>query len=279
MFVIWSNHCEKSVDTNSSIIYSNHHELLKAVESNSIDVPASQLFAIASIKEGAHFINLGPQNTLTKAIVDLAEEHNVYIIGNDFGSYGTNIRNCLFESLISQGIVPLDTFTYESTPKLRTEKIQIDNTQDLIGSIHSMNPNILSRLDSDNKQNMQWKRIISKSDNKKTINEIISHSKLNGTLNLNLTCSGDLELIDSVRILDLIMYTELLSRIQYKTVTMSKFQNFDITLPILSHYFIKPYNGHRSPCPTRYKKYVENLRWVLEASSGIFSTSKETPNT
>jgi myo-inositol-1-phosphate synthase len=49
-------------------------------------VSPSTIFAVASILEGCSYINGSPQNTFVPGVIDLAERHNVFIVGDDFKS-------------------------------------------------------------------------------------------------------------------------------------------------------------------------------------------------
>jgi myo-inositol-1-phosphate synthase len=49
-------------------------EVLASIDSNKEEISPSNIFAVASILEGAHYINGSPQNTLVPGIVELAEK-------------------------------------------------------------------------------------------------------------------------------------------------------------------------------------------------------------
>jgi len=60
--------------------------LIKSIKEGHPEISASTIYATASILEGAAFINGSPQNTLVPAIIELAEKHHVFIVGDDFKS-------------------------------------------------------------------------------------------------------------------------------------------------------------------------------------------------
>jgi myo-inositol-1-phosphate synthase len=63
-----------------------------------------QVFAVACILEGVNFINGSPQNTFVPGCLELAEEKQVYIGGDDFKSGQTKMKSVLVDFLIGSGI-------------------------------------------------------------------------------------------------------------------------------------------------------------------------------
>lgn len=109
-------------------------------------ISPSNIFAIASILEGAHYINGSPQNTLVPGIIELAQkvgtlpaalalhlssekdsgcfrtkrfvrilrlfQHNVFVGGDDFKSGQTKIKSALVDFLVSSGLKPESIVSY-----------------------------------------------------------------------------------------------------------------------------------------------------------------------
>lgn len=67
---------------------------------------------MASILEGAPYINGAPQNTFVPGCIELAEKHRAFIGGDDFKSGQTKIKSCLAEFLVWSGIKPLSIASY-----------------------------------------------------------------------------------------------------------------------------------------------------------------------
>ena len=67
---------------------------------------------MASILEGAHYINGSPQNTLVPGIIELAQNHQVFLGGDDFKSGQTKLKSALVDFLVSSGIKPESIVSY-----------------------------------------------------------------------------------------------------------------------------------------------------------------------
>ena len=50
------------------------------------EISPSTLFAVASILEGCSYINGSPQNTFVPGVMELAQQKDIFIIGDDFKS-------------------------------------------------------------------------------------------------------------------------------------------------------------------------------------------------
>jgi len=66
--------------------------LLESIQQGVSEVSPSTIFATASILEGCSYINGSPQNTFVPGVMDLAERHGVYIVGDDFKSGQTKMK-------------------------------------------------------------------------------------------------------------------------------------------------------------------------------------------
>jgi myo-inositol-1-phosphate synthase len=59
---------------------------LNFIQKNESEISPSTIFATASILEGCSYINGSPQNTFVPGVIQLAEKHNVFVVGDDFKS-------------------------------------------------------------------------------------------------------------------------------------------------------------------------------------------------
>ena len=78
--------------------------LLRSVDRDDPEISPSTIFAIASILEGATYINGSPQNTFVPGVLELAEEKRVFIGGDDLKSGQTKLKSVLVDFLVSAGI-------------------------------------------------------------------------------------------------------------------------------------------------------------------------------
>ena len=81
------------------------------------EVAPSTLFAVTSILEGCTYINGSPQNTFVPGCVQLAEEKNVFIGGDDFKSGQTKMKSVLVDFLVSSGIKPVSIVSFQPSWK------------------------------------------------------------------------------------------------------------------------------------------------------------------
>ena len=66
--------------------------LLLSIQQGASEVSPSTIFATASILEGCSYINGSPQNTFVPGVMELAERHGVFIVGDDFKSGQTKMK-------------------------------------------------------------------------------------------------------------------------------------------------------------------------------------------
>ena len=86
--------------------------ILASIEHSHEEVAPSTVFAVASILEGAPFINGAPQNTFVPGVIELAEQHKSFIGGDDLKSGQTKLKSVLAEFLVNAGIKPLSIASY-----------------------------------------------------------------------------------------------------------------------------------------------------------------------
>jgi len=77
---------------------------MASIKSGHEEVAPSTVFAVASILEGAPFINGSPQNTSVPGCIELAEKHSSFLGGDDFKSGQTKMKSALVDFLINAGV-------------------------------------------------------------------------------------------------------------------------------------------------------------------------------
>uniref|UniRef100_A0A914WZN9 inositol-3-phosphate synthase n=1 Tax=Plectus sambesii TaxID=2011161 RepID=A0A914WZN9_9BILA len=111
VIVLWTANTERFAEERSGL-NSTAAELLESIAKNDSEVAPSHIFAVASIMEGAHYINGSPQNSLVAGVVDLARQHRVFLGGDDFKSGQTKLKSALVDYLVSSGIKPESIVSY-----------------------------------------------------------------------------------------------------------------------------------------------------------------------
>ncbi|PAV75188.1 hypothetical protein WR25_12141 [Diploscapter pachys] len=100
VIVLWTANTERYTDVRAGL------------NTTAEEVSPSNIFAVASILEGAHYINGSPQNTLVPGIIQLAEKHSVFVGGDDFKSGQTKFKSALVDFLVSSGLKPESIVSY-----------------------------------------------------------------------------------------------------------------------------------------------------------------------
>ncbi|KAJ2070377.1 Myo-inositol-1-phosphate synthase, partial [Coemansia sp. S100] len=111
VIVMWTANTERYADIIAGV-NDTADNLLQAIANGHAEVSPSTLFAVASILEGAPFVNGSPQNTLVPGAIELAERERSFVGGDDFKSGQTKIKSVLAEFLVNAGIKPLAITSY-----------------------------------------------------------------------------------------------------------------------------------------------------------------------
>ncbi|KAJ2331324.1 Myo-inositol-1-phosphate synthase, partial [Coemansia sp. RSA 2671] len=111
VIVMWTANTERYADIIAGV-NDTADNLLQAIADGHVEVSPSTLFAVASILEGAPFVNGSPQNTLVPGAIELAERERSFVGGDDFKSGQTKIKSVLAEFLVNAGIKPLAITSY-----------------------------------------------------------------------------------------------------------------------------------------------------------------------
>jgi len=111
VIVLWTANTERFCEVRTGL-NDTAKALLESIRRNESEVSPSTLFAVASILEGVAYINGSPQNTFVPGVIELAEQHRVYIAGDDFKSGQTKIKSVLVDFLVMSGIKPTSIVSY-----------------------------------------------------------------------------------------------------------------------------------------------------------------------
>ena len=101
VIVLWTANTERFAEIQTGVNDSARN-LLAAIEVGEEEISPSTIFAVASVLEGASYINGSPQNTFVPGLLELAEERQVFIGGDDFKSGQTRSSPSLSTSSFLQ---------------------------------------------------------------------------------------------------------------------------------------------------------------------------------
>lgn len=273
--VLWTANTERFTDVKKGLNMTTE-EIMNAIKNNEAEVSPSQIFAIAAILEGCPYINGSPQNTLVPGIVELAKKHNVFVGGDDFKSGQTKMKSVLVDFLVSAGLKVESIVSYNhlgnndgknlSAPsQFRSKEISKSNVvDDMVG----MN-NILYGPGEHPDHVVVIKYVPYVSDSKRAMDEYVSSIFMGGqnTIVMHNTCEDSL--LASPLIIDLVILTELFTRIQYKTNETKEYTNFHPVLSVLSYLLKAPMVPEGTPVVNALFKQHRCITNILCACAGI----------
>lgn len=253
VIVLWTANTERF----SEIIPGVHDtkaNLLNTLEKNlpgCSEISPSSLYAIASILTGCTYINGSPQNTFVPGLIELAEEKQVFIGGDDFKSGQTKFKSVLVDFLVNAGIKPCSIVSYNhlgnndgynlSAPKqFRSKEI---SKSSVVDDMVESNQILFGKVGQLKKPDhcVVIKYVPHVADSKRALDEYVSELMLGGrnTIVSHNTCEDSL--LAAPLIIDLILIAELCERVQFKinqpadSSVVSEYQKFNAVLSVLSY--------------------------------------------
>jgi len=275
VIILWSANTERYAELVTGV-NDTADNLLKAIERGEQEISPSTLFAVASVLEGCSYINGSPQNTFVPGAMELAERHNVLIGGDDFKTGQTKIKSVLVDFLISSGIKPSSIVSYNhlgnndgknlSAPQqFRSKEISKSTVvDDMVNS-----NNILYKPGEHPDHVVVIKYVPFVGDSKRALDEYTSEIFMGGlnTISMHNTCEDSL--LATPVMIDLIVLTELMERISYKTATSTNFEKFHPVLSILSFLLKAPLVPKGTPVVNALFKQRACIENLLRACVGL----------
>jgi myo-inositol-1-phosphate synthase len=300
VIVLWTATTERCVDYNSdddhgsqtpfpSSEFQTFKSLSNAIKNGMVSkdhVAPSLLFAIAAVLEGCPFLNGSPQNTLScPAIQELSIDTGVPIGGDDFKSGQTKLKSVLVDFLIGAGIKPIAITSYNhlgnndgknlsAPPQFRSKEISKSNVvDDMVAS-----NNILYSKNETPDHVVVIKYVPSVGDSKRAMDEYESEIFMGGrnTISIHNTCEDSL--LAAPILLDLVLLTDLLTRIHIRKLDHRADSNNDVEsanlepmhpiLSLLSYFFKAPVVPPHAPVVNAFFKQRLALENFFRAAIG-----------
>ncbi|KAJ2788233.1 Myo-inositol-1-phosphate synthase [Coemansia interrupta] len=280
VIVMWTANTERYADIIAGV-NDTADNLLKAVAEGHSEVSPSTLFALASILEGAPFVNGSPQNTLVPGVIELSERERCFVGGDDFKSGQTKIKSVLAEFLVNAGIKPVAITSYNhlgnndgrnlSAPaQFRSKEISKSSVvDDMVGA-----NNILYKKGEHPDHTIVIKYVPSVGDSKRALDEYVSEIFMGGlnTISIYNTCEDSL--LASPLIIDLFMMTELMTRVSYRVKSDAdaaepEWAQFHSVLSILSYMLKAPVVPPNTPVVNALAKQRMAMENIMRAFVGL----------
>jgi len=273
--VMWSANTERFCDVAEGLNDSADN-LLNSIKNGAEEVSQSQVFAVASILEGATFINGSPQNTLVPGVVELAIRHKVLVGGDDFKTGQTKFKSALVEFLVGAGIKPVAITSYNhlgnndgknlsSHKQFRSKEISKSSVVDDMVASNS----IIYKPNEHPDHTVVIKYVPYVGDSKRAMDEYVSEIFLGGinTIAVHNTCEDSL--LATPIMLDLFLVGELASRISFKVNGSADAQSFHSVLSILSYWLKAPMVPEDTPVVNALSKQRACLENIFRACVGL----------
>ena len=222
VIVVWTANTERFVDIIPGV-NDTATVFMDAINNDHDEIAPSSLYAVASILEGAPFINGSPQNTFVPGLIQLAEQHGGFIAGDDFKSGQTKLKSVLVDFLVGAGIKPLavtsynhlgnnDGYNLSSERQFRSKELSKRNVVD---DVVDSNP-IMFKPGESPDHVVVIKYVPSVGDSKRALDEYVSEIFMGGKSTIAIYNVCEDSLLATPLIIDLIILAELFTRIQYR---------------------------------------------------------------
>jgi myo-inositol-1-phosphate synthase len=268
VIVIWTANTERYAELVEGV-NDTAENFLAAVNASHDEVAPSSIFALACIEEGTPFINGSPQNTFVPGLIQLAERHRAFIGGDDFKSGQTKFKSALVDFLVNAGIKPVAITSYNhlgnndgknlsSHKQFRSKEISKSTVVDDMVAAND----ILYEKDEHPDHTVVIKYVPSVGDSKRALDEYECDIFMNGRQSISVYNICEDSLLASPLIIDLVVMTELMTRLEYKTGEMTKFSTFHSVLSILSYMLKAPMVTAGTPVVNalgRQRTAIENI--------------------
>eukprot|EP01004_Peranema_trichophorum_P002532 NODE_1584_length_1895_cov_136.575056_g1093_i1.p1 GENE.NODE_1584_length_1895_cov_136.575056_g1093_i1~~NODE_1584_length_1895_cov_136.575056_g1093_i1.p1 ORF type:complete len:527 (+),score=87.98 NODE_1584_length_1895_cov_136.575056_g1093_i1:61-1641(+) len=275
VIVLWTANTERFVDVRPGLNMTAD-QILASIDRNDDEVSPSQIFAVASILEGCPYINGSPQNTLVPGIEDLAERHQCYIAGDDFKSGQTKLKSVLVDFLVSAGIKVECIVSYnhlgnndgknlQAPQQFRSKEISKSNVVDDMVSANRL----LYQPGEHPDHCVVIKYVPYVGDSKRAMDEYTSSIFMGGTSTIAIHNTCEDSLLAAPLMIDLVVLTELMTRIKYKIQGSEEFHGFRPVLAILSYMLKAPLVPRGTPVINALMKQQRSITNLLCACVGL----------
>lgn len=275
--VLWTANTERYADVLEGM-NDTAENLMASIEKDEAEVSPSTLYAAACILEGVPFVNGSPQNTFVPGLIEMAIEHNVLIGGDDFKSGQTKMKSVLVDFLVGAGIKPTSIVSYNhlgnndgmnlSAPQtFRSKEISKSNVvDDMVASNE-----IIYGPGEHPDHVVVIKYVPYVADSKRALDEYTSEIFMGGrnTISMHNTCEDSL--LAAPIILDLVLLSELLTRINLKKdgEESADFTTFHPVAVLLSYLTKAPLVPNGTPVVNALSKQRAMLENVFRACIGL----------
>jgi myo-inositol-1-phosphate synthase len=282
VIVQWTANTERYADVIPGV-NDTADALLAAISAGHDEVSPSTVFAVASILEGAPFINGSPQNTFVPGAIALAERHGAFIGGDDFKSGQTKMKSALVDFLINAGIKLTSIASYNhlgnndgknlsSQRQFRSKEISKSNVVDDMVEANS----VLYAPGEHPDHTVVIKYMPAVGDNKRALDEYYAEIFMGGHQTISMFNVCEDSLLASPLIIDLVIIAEMMTRIKWRVrpeegaaAGAGDFKSFHSVLSVLSYMLKAPLTPTGTPVVNALAKQRAALTNIFRACVGL----------
>jgi len=209
-------------------------------------------------------------------VMELAEQKDVMIGGDDFKSGQTKMKSVMVDFLVAAGIKPTAIVSYNhlgnndgknlSAPQtFRSKEISKSNVVDDM----VMSNRILYEPHEHPDHVVVIKYVPTVADSKRAMDEYTSEIFMGGTSTIVMHNTCEDSLLATPLIIDLCILAEMTSRIKYKTTGMSEWSSFHPVLSILSYLIKAPLVPPGAPVVNALAKQRACIENIFRACVGL----------
>ncbi|KAG8168688.1 hypothetical protein KVR01_001437 [Diaporthe batatas] len=275
VIVQWTANTERYADIVPGV-NDTADNLLKSIEQGHEEISPSTVFAVACILENTPFINGSPQNTFVPGAVALAERHGAFIGGDDFKSGQTKMKSALVDFLINAGIKLTSIASYNhlgnndgknlsSQKQFRSKEISKSNVVDDMVEANT----VLYKKGEHPDHTVVIKYMPAVGDNKRALDEYYAEIFMGGHQTISIFNVCEDSLLASPLIIDLVLVTEMMTRIQWKTEGDDGYKSFHSVLSVLSYMLKAPLTPPGAPVINSLAKQRAALTNIFRACVGL----------
>ena len=275
VIVLWTANTERYSDIIPGI-NDTADNLLSSITAGHSEIAPSTIFAVASILENTPFINGSPQNTFVPGCLQLAEQHGAFIGGDDFKSGQTKMKSALVDFLINAGIKLTSIASYNhlgnndgknlsSQKQFRSKEISKSNVVDDMVAAN----NVLYKDGEHPDHTVVIKYMPAVGDNKRALDEYYAEIFMGGHQTISIFNVCEDSLLASPLIIDLVVITELMTRIQWRKSGEEEYKSFHSVLSVLSYMLKAPLTPPGTPVVNALAKQRSALVNIMRACVGL----------
>ncbi|OHT06448.1 Inositol-3-phosphate synthase [Tritrichomonas foetus] len=275
VIILWSANTERYCEVTPGV-HDTAANVLKAIDEGHPEIAPSLIYAVAAVLEGVPYINGSPQNTFVKGFIELAVQHHVPIMGDDFKTGQTKFKTVISDFLISSGLKLTAVASYNHLGNndglnlsfercFRSKQI---SKASVIDDMVRLNP-ILYKEDEHPDHIVVIKYVPSVGDSKRALDEYDSDIFCGGKniISVHNTCEDSL--LAAPLMLDLVVLMELFTRIQIKGAGMKDFDSMHQVYSVLSFLLKAPQVPPGTPVINSLFQQRACLENILRACRGL----------